>query len=118
MYLEQKVILNDNNRCIFLLNSDNYSFYIVIPKNQKMALGISIFDSLTEEIIKSIPIIPDKAIIIPVINSDVLDKIKLYNVNYYQYLDKLLSVIINTSYNFIYNIQEIPYRLHPIYQHI
>ena len=50
-----------------------------------MALGISIFDSLTEEIIKSIPIIPDKAIIIPVINSDVLDKIKLYNVNYYQY---------------------------------
>ena len=99
--MEQKVILKESNRCIFLLKTEQISFYITIPRNSKLSLSVSLFDTIDDNKIKEIPSIPDKAIIVPIFDNNVVTGLKNNSAQHYLYLEKLLSIIVNTSYKLL-----------------
>ena len=99
--MEQKVVLKEDNKYIFLLKNEQFSFYIIIPRINKLSIALSIFDNINDEKIKEITNIPDKAIIVPLINNKVLNEIKNNYAEYYNYLEKLFAIIVNTSYKLL-----------------
>ena len=99
--MEQKIILKETNKCIFFLNNENSSFYIIIPRNQRLSLVVSIFNNVNEALVKSIQPPQDKAIIVPIINTNVLEDVKNGNGNNYLVLEKFLANAINTAYKLL-----------------
>ena len=119
--MEQKVILKTNEQCIYLIKETNLAFYLVIPNNRQVSIVLGLFPSVDENIIKSLPKVSDKAIVVPVVNSQILDQANKMEVNSFKYLDNVLSFLINTSYKLLtYNHLEVNSKIlinnHSLYQ--
>lgn len=99
--MEQKVVLKESNRCIFFLDNGDVSFYILIPRASSLSLAVSIFDNVDEKMVKNIPNIADKAVIIPIISSDILNALVSSNNEVFQRLDGFLAKMINISYKLL-----------------
>lgn len=119
--MEQKVILKTNEQCIYLIKEKNLDFYLVIPNNRQVSIVLGLFPSVDENSIKSLPKVSDKAIVVPVINSVVLEQANKMEANSFKYLDNVLSFLINTSYKLLtYNHLEVNSKIlinnHSLYQ--
>lgn len=99
--MEQKVIEKNSEQCIYLINESNFYFYFMIPNCQKVHIGLGIFPEVNDEFVKTIPKQVDKAIVIPIINSNTLEQIHIDSVKGNVYLSNLLSFLINTAYKIL-----------------
>ena len=99
--MEQKVILKTRERCIFLIRESKIDFYLVIPNSKKVSLVLGIFQNIQEEMVKNITNYSDKAIVLPILSEQVLEGVKTNQSSCFEYLDRFLSVLINSSYKIL-----------------
>lgn len=99
--MEKRVIEQNPNRNIFLIEDGKLSFYLLIPNSYVMSITIGLFENINDDMIKLIPNHSDKAIVVPVINNQILSRMNVIGSDEYNYMDKLLSYLINTSYNIL-----------------
>lgn len=99
--MNKRVIEQNPNRNIFLIQDGKLSFYLIIPNSYVMNITIGLFENINDEAIKLIPNHKDKAIVVPVVNNQILSRMNVIGSNEYNYMDKLISYLINTSYNIL-----------------
>lgn len=99
--MEQKVIVKNENLCIYYMKETNLGFYLLIPNSRQVKITLGLFEEVTADFIKSIPTQNDKAVVIPVIQSDILRQANLNEPTSYNYLNQVLSFLINTSYKIL-----------------
>ena len=99
--MEKRVIEQNPNRNIFLIEDGKLSFYLLIPNSYVMSITIGLFENINDDMVKLIPNHSDKAIVVPVINNQILSRMNVIGSDEYNYMDKLLSYLINTSYNIL-----------------
>lgn len=106
--MEQKVIVKNQNQCIFLIKESNLDFYLIIPNFKKIKIVLGLFEDVTDEMVKSLPVKSDKAIVIPVVPKHVLAQANIINSQSFRYLEQVLSILINTAYKILsYNQLEV-----------
>lgn len=99
--MEQKIILQNNEQCIYFMKDTNLDFYLVIPNNREISIVLGLFPNVSEDIIKSLPKEKDKAIIIPVISEQILVRANQMDITSFKYIDNVLSYLINVSYKIL-----------------
>lgn len=99
--MEQKVIVKNENICIYFMKESNLGFYLLIPNTRHLKITLALFENTDENFVKSIKINPDKAIVIPVIHADILKQANQIGSQSYNYLNQVLSFLINTSYKIL-----------------
>ena len=99
--VEQKLIVKNDRQCIYLIKETNLDFYLIIPRAQQVKIVLGIFNQVNDELIKSIPIQEDKAVVIPVIGEQILGQVNDISSRSSQYLDQVLAYLINTSYKIL-----------------
>lgn len=100
----QRMILKNQEKCIYEIEEGSLKFYMMIPNNSKVSLVISVIKDPTDISIQKI--IQDKSnvLVIPKISNDILDKLSTKDDNIYNYLDKYISNLINLSHKIlVYN---------------
>lgn len=106
--MEQKIISKTTEQCICLIKETNLDFYLIIPNCKKVSILLGLFPNINEEIIKTLPKEQDKAIVIPVINNQILTSANHLDTTSFKYLDSIFSYLINTSYKILtYNNLEV-----------
>lgn len=101
--MEQKIISQTSEQCIYLMKDANLDFYLVIPNNKQISIVLGLFPGVTEDVIKTLPKEKDKAIVIPVINEQILTSANHLDITSFKYLDNVLSYLINISYRVLTN---------------
>lgn len=99
--MEQKIIYKTEEQCIYLIKETNLDFYLIIPNNKQVSIVLGLFPNVTENVIKSIPKEKDKAVVIPVINDQILTSANHLDTTSFKYLDSVLSFLINVSYKIL-----------------
>lgn len=99
--MEQKVIVKTQNQCIYLIKEANLDFYLLIPNSKQIKIVLGLFDDVTDEMVKNLPIQNDKAIVIPVVQKQVLQQANIINSQSFHYLEQILSILINTAYKIL-----------------
>lgn len=99
--MEQKIIYKTEERCIFFMKDTNLDFYLVIPNNKQVSIVLGIFPNITEQVIKTLPTEKDKAIVIPVINEQILTSANHLDPTSFKYIDSVFSYLINISYKIL-----------------
>lgn len=99
--MEQKIIHKTNEQCIFLMKETNLDFYLIIPNNKQVSIVLGIFPDINEEMIKNLSNEMDKAVVIPVINSQILTSANHLDTTSFKYLDSVFSYLINISYKIL-----------------
>lgn len=106
--MEQRMISKTNEQCTFLIKDTNIEFYLVIPNSRQLNILISLYKDVNDGMIAKLPVEQDKAIVVPVINNQILTNANLLDVTSLKYLDGVLSYLINTSYKILtYNHLEV-----------
>lgn len=99
--MEQRIVLKNDTQCIFSIREANLNFYMMIPNAKKVSVVLGLFEDVNDDVVKEIPFFSDKVIVVPVIEKNVLDGVKGKQESYWQYLDKVLSLLINTAYKIL-----------------
>lgn len=99
--MEQRIISKTNEQCTFLIKDTNIEFYLVIPNNKQINILLGLYKDVNDEMIAKLPVEQDKAIVVPVINNQILTNANLLDVTSLKYLDGVLSYLINTSYKIL-----------------
>lgn len=99
--MEQKIISKTEEQCIYLIEDTNLNFYLTIPNNKNLSIVLGLFSNITDEIIKSLPKQTDKALVVPVINNEILTRANQFEPTSFKYLDSVLSYLINISYKLL-----------------
>ncbi len=99
--MEQKTILKNEEQCIYLIKETNLDFYVIIPNKKEVSILLGLFPNITEQIVKTMPKESDKAIVIPVINEQILTNANHLDGPSIKYLDGILSYLINFSYKLL-----------------
>ena len=99
--MEQKIISKTEEQCIYLMKETNLDFYLIIPNHKQVSIVLGLFPNITEEIIKTLPKENDKAIVIPIINNQILTSANHLDTTSFKYLDSVLSYLINTAYKIL-----------------
>ena len=99
--MEQKVIVKNQNQCIYLMKESNLDFYLIIPNSKEVKIVLGLFEDINDEAIKKLPFQQDKAIVIPVIQKQVLMQANIINSPSFRYLEQVLSILINTTYKIL-----------------
>lgn len=97
----RKVILQTSEQCIYYIKDTNLEFYLIIPNNKEVSIVLGLFPEVDENIVKTLPFEIDKAIVIPVINSQILTKANHLDDVSFKYVDNVLSYLINTCYKIL-----------------
>ncbi len=99
--MKQRVVAKDQEHCIYFIEEQNICFYLMIPNAKKITLVLELYPNINDEIVKKIPIISEKVIVIPVLEEKIFTGIKSKQVDYFNYLDNILSHLINASYKIL-----------------
>lgn len=99
--MEQKLIVKNEKQCIYFMKETNLNFYLSIPNSKKVGIVLGLFEDANDEFVKKIPIQNDKAVVIPVIQSDILKQANIVGTSSYNYLNQVLSFLINTSHKIL-----------------
>lgn len=99
--MEQKLIVKNEKQCIYFMKETNLSFYLSIPNSKKVGIVLGLFEDVNDEFVKNIPIQSDKALVIPMIQSDILKQANIVGTSSYNYLNQVLSFLINTSHKIL-----------------
>ena len=95
------MIHKTNEQCIFLMKESNLDFYLIIPNNKQVSIVLGIFPDVNEDMIKNLSNEMDKAVVVPVINSEVLTSANHLDTTSFKYLDNVFSYLINISYKIL-----------------
>ena len=116
--MNQSLVTNVDGKNIYLVNGQNFSFYVGIPSNNSMSsIVLNLVDDVKlidinsnnmTNLINEITNIykkfnfNDVAVVTPVIDSNVLEQVKLNNrEDIFTYMDKFMGILINSSYKFL-----------------
>ena len=83
------------------MKETNLDFYVIIPNKKEVSILLGLFPNITEQIVKTMPKEMDKAIVIPVINEQILTNANHLDGASIKYLDGILSYLINFSYKLL-----------------
>ena len=98
--MEQFEIERKSNRIIYLMKDTNLQFYLFIPNNKNVSIVINIIENINNDIAKNIPDLTDKVLVIPVLNNNIINYLKMPAETYEQ-ADNYFSALINTSYKIL-----------------
>lgn len=98
--MEQFEIERKNNRFIYLIKDTNLEFYLLIPSNKKVSMVLNLVENVNNDIVKAIPDYLDKVLVVPVLNSKVIDFLKTASSSYEQ-SDNYFSGLINMAYKIL-----------------
>lgn len=116
--MNQTLVANVENKNVYLINAQNISFYISIPKALKANIVLNLVSDvnvistnnnmvvLTKNItdLYSSLNFGDVAIVTPILDGNILEQAKLGNdEKIFVYLDKIMGFLINTSYGILKN---------------
>lgn len=114
--MNQTLVANVNNKNVYLINNNDISFYVCFPNSNKASIVLNLVDNansismnnnmvnITNEItnIYSKFNYGDIAVVSPVVDSNLLEQVKLNNDGQvFNYLDKIMSYLINTVYKIL-----------------
>lgn len=99
--MEQKMIYKTSEQYIFLIKENNLDFYLIIPNNKQISIVLGLFSDVNEEMLKNLSNENDKAIVVPVINEQILTSANHLDTTSFKYLDSILSYLINISYKIL-----------------
>ena len=51
--MEQKIILKNEEQCIYLMKETNLDFYVIIPNKKEVSILLGLFPNITEQIVKT-----------------------------------------------------------------
>jgi hypothetical protein len=83
------------------MKETNLDFYVIIPNKKEVSILLGLFPNVTEQVIKTMPKEGNKAIVIPVINEQILTNANHLDSASLKYLDSILSYLINFSYKLL-----------------
>lgn len=99
--MEQRLVMKNEKQCIYLMRETNLDFYLIIPNAKIVKIVLGVFNNVTDEFVRNIPFQMDKAVVIPIINQQILTQINMVQSQSFRYLDQVLSFLINTSYKIL-----------------
>lgn len=99
--MEQKLISKTEEQCIYLMKETNLDFYLIIPNNKQVSIVLGLFPDITDSMIKTLPKEKDKALVVPVISTQILTSANHLDTTSFKYLDSVLSYLINTVYKIL-----------------
>ena len=99
--MEQKIISQTNERFIYFIRETNLDFYLIIPNCKQVSIVLGLFPNVTEDVVKTLPKETDKAIVVPVINAQILTQANQLEPTSFKYLDGVLSYLINAAYKIL-----------------
>ena len=99
--MEQRIVEKNQEKCIFFIKDEKTEFYLIIPNNKKLSIGLGIFSMVNDEFVKKIVSDGEKAIVIPVVAEEILGQINQPETQGYQYFEQLLSYLINLAYRIL-----------------
>lgn len=89
-----------DKRCIFLIENNNFKYYIVIPFAMQVKLLLGLIDNVNNENIKEIPVLEDKVVVVPVVDDKIVNYLRTPQQSYSQALE-YFSGLINNSYGLL-----------------
>ena len=98
--MEQFEIERKATRFIYLIKDNNIEFYLLIPNNNKVSIVLNIMESINNDSVKNILEFMDKVIVIPILNSNIINYLKTPASSYEQ-ADNYFSNLINLSYKIL-----------------
>lgn len=98
--VEQFEIERKSNRLIYLIKESNIEFYIIIPNNKQVSMVLNIMENINNDLVKNIPEFTDKVLVIPILNSNIINYLKS-NVSVFEQADNYFSNLINTAYKIL-----------------
>lgn len=63
-------------RSIFLMTSQNLSYYIIVPLMKQVKILLGLMENVDNTIIKEVPVLSDKVVVVPVLNQQMVDYLK------------------------------------------
>ena len=100
----QRMILKTQDKCIYEIEEKNLKFYLLIPNTKKVFLTICLMENPTDVSIQKIIQEPNKVLVIPMVESNILSSISLNQEEAFRYLDQYISGLINLSHQIlVYN---------------
>ena len=99
--MEQKIIYKNESQCIFLMKETNLDFYLIIPNNKELSILLGLYPDMTDEGIKLLSNENDKAIVVPIVNGQILTNANHLDPTSFKYLDSILSYLINATYKIL-----------------
>ena len=100
----QRMILKTQDKCIYEIEEKNLKFYLLIPNTKKVFLTICLMENPTDVSIQKIIQEPNKVLVIPMVESNILSSVSLNQEEAFRYLDQYISGLINLSHQIlVYN---------------
>lgn len=100
----QRMILKTQDKCIYEIGEKNLKFYLLIPNAQKVFLTICLMENPTDVSIQKIIQEPNKVLVVPMVESNILSSVSLNQEEAFRYLDQYISELINLSHQIlVYN---------------
>ena len=104
----QRMILKTQDKCIYEIEEKNLKFYLLIPNTKKVFLTICLMENPTDVSIQKIIQEPNKVLVIPMVESNILSSVSLNQEEAFRYLDQYISNLINLSHQIlVYNHMEV-----------
>jgi len=89
---------NRKDRQIYLIKTQVYNYYIIIPvEQQNIKITLGIVDKIDNERIKEVPFYGNNAIVIPVLNEQMVGYLKSNQATYDQAVDYFMNLVSNSS---------------------
>lgn len=116
--MNQTLVTNVLGKNVYLVNNQNFSFYICTPTNGKASIILNLVDNVnlismnnnltnvTNEVtsIYNKFNFSDLAVVTPIFDSNLLEQVKLNNnTQIFEYMDKFMGALINSAYTFLTN---------------
>ena len=99
--MEQKMIHKTSEKCVFFKKDNNLDFYLIIPNSRQVSIVLGLFSDVNDEMIKNLSNDTDKAVVVPVINNQILTSANHLDTTSFKYVDGVLSYLINISYKIL-----------------
>lgn len=117
--MNQTLIASVLNKNVYLVNDPKVPFYISIPNGENVNIVLNLVDDVSKISISSSNMtnltseitnvyskfnFSNVAVVTPIMDSNLLEQVKLNNSeSSFNYLDKIMGYLINTSYSFLKN---------------
>ena len=98
--MEQFEIERKDKWFIYLIKDTGLEFYILIPNNNKVSIVLNIIENINNDKVKNIPEFIDKVLVIPVLNSNIINYLKT-PASVYNQADNYFSNLINLAYKIL-----------------
>lgn len=87
----------EKGRKIYLIKTQSYSYYIIIPIKQQVRVLLDIRENVSVDKIIETPVLNDMAVLVPVINEGIFNYLKAPQNSYSQGTDYFSAILSNAS---------------------